>query len=322
MSINVDAYAWSMSASVSGAQALALIQGAEGEPVEVDVHINGTTWRVAVDSWSLTEAWQQRGGTIRGRSKAAYLASPYAATRDYQEAELRQAQQLATQELPPGWTLTWGIDDWLVPGGAWQYQNLAPIDAISRLAAGGAGYVQADRTGDTLHIRPLYAQAPWDWHLLTPDVALPPDIIVQRGSEYSPGDPRNAVFVHGGQEGGILARVLRTGSAGDKLAPTIVDSLITATEPARARGIAALAATGRQARETYELPLSASLGGLLEPGAIVARGADPGTGFVEDWRGIVRGVTVDARASRASNGGGALQVRQSVEIERHYGEAA
>jgi len=320
MSISADTYSWDMSATLSGRDALALVEGTDGEPVEVDVTINGEAWRVLIDGWRLSEAWRSNGGTVRGRSRAAYLAAPYAQPRDYVEGSSQLAQQLADQELPPGWTLQWDIDDWTVPAGAWKYQGLSPIDAISRIAAAGGGYVQADRSLDKVIVRPLYAAAPWALGAETPDFAIPRDIIVQRSSDKRPGQGVNAVFVHGGDPGGILAKVVRTGSAGDVLTTTVVDSLITATEPARARGIAAIARTSRQSSESHELPLSEAYGGLIETGSLVAIGGEVDGEFSGDWRGIVRGVSVRAAATRARNGGVALSVRQSIEIERHFEE--
>lgn len=321
LAIDADSWSWSLSATLAGAGALALVEGSDGAPIEIDALINGHGWRVLIDGWQLQEAWQRGGGTIRGRSRAAYLAAPYAQARDYTEESERTAQQLAAQELPPGWTLDWQLPDWLVPAGAWSYQGLAPIDALSRIAAAGGGYVQAHPSDDTVRVQPRYPAAPWDWPAQAEVLQLPRDVLLARGSDKAPGDRRNAVYVHGHDPGGILARVVRTGTAGDRLAETIVDPLITDPIPARARGIAALAATGRQATETHELPLSASLGGLILPGRLLAAGTATGASFAGDWRGLVRGVSVSASATRAANGGAALSVRQRLTIERHYEEA-
>jgi hypothetical protein len=319
LSISMDSYAWSMTAALSGAQALALAEGTDAEPVEVDVTVNGTTWRLLVDGWTLQEAASGRRGTIRGRSRAAYLAAPYAAPRDYQETSGLNANQLAGQELPPGWTLNWTAATWFVPSGAWQYQGLAPIDAIARIAAAGGAYVQADRSEQVLEVAQRYPVAPWLWDsAATPDFQIPRDVMLQRGSTKKPGQGKNGVFLHGGSTGGILARVTRGGTAGDELLPTIVDPLITDTLPARHRGIEALAATMRQSQEQHELPLSDALGGLILPGRFIEAGHGTGAGFTRDWIGLVNGVTVSAQAQRAGDRGVNLKVRQTLEIERHH----
>jgi hypothetical protein len=320
LALSMDSFAWSMTAALSGRSAMDLVEGTDAQPVEVDVTINGTTWRLLIDNWSLQEAAGRRGGTIRGRSRSAYLAAPYAATRDYQEASTLLAQQLANQELPPGWTLTWSAEDWTVPAGAWAYQGLAPIDAIARVAAAGGAYVQTDLIADALTVQQRYPTAPWLWASANADVEIPRDVIVQRSSQKKPGQGKNAVYLHGGTTGGILARVLRNGTAGDALLPTIVDPLLTDVTPARHRGIAALAATMRQANEQHELPLAADLGGLVLPGAMVAVGEGEGPSFLRDWIGLVNGVTVTAQAQRAGDRGVNLKVRQVLDIERHYEE--
>lgn len=317
ISTNADSYSWSFSASLAGNAAKYLVEGSAGEPVEVDVIVNGVTWRFLVDQVQYSEAWQRGSATIRGRSRSAYLAAPYTLPRDYSEAADLLAVQLAEQELPPGWSTNWEAANWIVPGDVWNYSGLAPIDAISRVAAAAGAYVQSDKVSDLLHVRSLYPVAPWDWISEAPDFQLPRDILTTRRVQKKPGLGINGVFVHGSDPGGILAKVVRYGTAGENLARTIVDPLITNTDPARYRGLEAIASSGRQTIETHELPLSASLGGLIEPGKLVAFGEDDG-GFVTYWRGIVRGVTVSARASRSGNGGSDLTVRQSVEIERHW----
>jgi len=317
LSTSVDSIAWEMSATIAGKAAFALLEGTDAEPVEVDVMINGETWRILVDSWRASESFGQSSVTVRGRSRSAYLAAPYATPRDYIESQLRSALQLADQELPPGWSLNWTAADWNVPAGAWRYAALAPIDAISKLAAAAGGYVAADQVAETIHVRPLYPSAPWEWSTATPAFQVPRDILTQRSSDKRPGDAVNGVYVHGGSFGGILAHVIRQGTVGDTLATTIVDDLITDPAPARARGVAAISATMRQATESYELPLDQSLGGLIEVGSLIEAGHDS-AGFVADWRGMVRGATVTAGVSRASNGGPQLSVRQSLEIERHF----
>jgi len=75
------------------------------------------------------------------------------------------------------------------------------------------------------------------------------------------------VFVSG-QEIGVLAQVTRTGTAGDVLAPMVVDSLITQAAAARQRGIAVLADTGQQIEVSLRLPVLAETG-IIEPGSFV-----------------------------------------------------
>ena len=77
----------------------------------------------------------------------------------------------------------------------------------------------------------------------------------------------NRVFVSG-QEVGVLGQVTRAGTAGDVLAPMVVDALITEAAAARQRGIAVLSDTGRQIEVSLRLPVLAETG-IIEPGAFV-----------------------------------------------------
>lgn len=318
MSIDADSWAWTMSANVAGRNALALVEGTNSQPVEVDVTINGKTWRVLVDGWQLKQAWESGTGSITGRSLSAYLAAPYSETRDYTETETRTAQQLAQQELPFGWELDWQIDDWIVPGGAWSYQGLSPIQAVSNIAAAAGAYVQTHPYKQIIQVMARYPQAPWSINTADGVVEVPQEVLLQRSSSKSPGKSSNKVFVHGKEPGGVLAAVRRSGTAGDRLAPTVVDALITDATVARARGLCELAKTGRKSEEGYELPLSDTITGLILPGSVVSAGSDSSNEFEEEWRGYATALSVKATASRANNGGTKLVVRQSVTIERHF----
>ncbi|NVN56949.1 hypothetical protein FLM52_14485 [bacterium Scap17] len=303
LSIDADSWAWSFSAGLAGRDAQALVTGTDGQPVEVMAEINGEQWRCLVDGWRRSESWQSHSVTISGRSLAAYLGAPYATARSYTEDSQATASQLARAELPEGWSLDWRMTDWVVPAGAWSYDSLAPIDAISRIAQAAGGYVQAHQQDQTIIVAPRFEAAPWRWAEGEVDLAVPRDIITQLGSDQQPGDARNAVWLHG-DTGGIQAQIIRQGTAGDQLAPTVVDALITDQAPALSRGIAELAATLRQSTESLQMPLAASLGGLLLPGMMIE---------CDGWRGVSRGVSVSASLQ-----GRALSVRQSIELQRFH----
>jgi hypothetical protein len=71
-----------------------------------------------------------------------------------------------------------------------------------------------------------------------------------------------------GQEVGVLGQVTRGGTAGEVLAPMVVDPLITKAAAARQRGLAVLADTGRQVEVSLRLPVWAATG-IIAPGAFV-----------------------------------------------------
>lgn len=313
LSTNTEDFTWDMSATIIGTDARALVETNDFSPVEVDVTINGHTWRILLDGWSLAQTALQNTGTIRGRSASMLLAAPYSIANDYTEIDQRLAQQLAAQELPLDWSLQWNIDDWLVPGSTWTYDQLTPIEAIARIAGSGAGYVQTHKTDKTLIINPHYETAPWNWAGASVDIQVPRNYVVARGSKKTPGSGVNSVFVHGTESTGVFVQAKLTGTAGDVTAPTIIRRLATQTTPARNLGIDAIARNQPQALEQIEMPVSAAYGGLMDVGTFISIGQGSGPGFTEDWRGLVRALEISAVAGRTS-----LEVRQNLSIERHY----
>lgn len=313
LSTNTDNFTWDMSATIIGSDARALIETGDFAPVEVDVEINGSTWRILLDGYSLAETAKGVAGSVRGRSQSALLAAPYENVRDYVETNQRLAQQLATQELPIGWSLEWNIDDWLVPANTWKYEQLTPIQSITRIANSGAGYIRTHKQDKKLIIDPAYPTAPWQWSTASVDLQIPRDYIDLVARQKVPGSGINAVYVHGQDANGTYANVRVTGTAGNVRAPTIVNRLVTSAAPARALGIEAIAKMQPQSIERVSMPIGSAYGGLLDIGTFVAFGSGAGPGFTEEWRGLIRSLQVNAVAGRTS-----LEVRQIAEIERHY----
>lgn len=311
LSIDVDSFAWSFSATLLGPGALALVKNSDGVPVEVEAQINGESWRALIDSWGHTRAFGERAISVRGRGLAAYLAEPYAAVRTYTETADRLAQQLAAQELPIGWALDWQLSDWLVPAGAWSYAGKSPMAAIGAIAAAAGGYVQGAAAAKTVTVAHRYPTAPWGWAGLTPDVSLPIDVLTQLGTEWQPRQPANNVYVSG-RDQGVLVRVQRDGTAGDISLPLVVDPLITEVVAGRQRGTAEIANSLRHSTEALALPLDAGTGGLILPGKLIEVTGDAGG----PWRGLVRATSISAGRQ------GGLSVRQQIDIERHHPEAA
>lgn len=235
------------------------------DPVLLAVSINGSTWHM----WAETISRERRfgGGTVRvsGRGLAAELDGPWAPEGNYHNtAGILTAQQAATGALPFGWSLDWGLSDWLVPAGSWNHSG-TPASALSRIAEAGAGFILPARAARTVRIRPRYPDAPWRWAALTPDVVMPADIVERESLEYRDKPVYDVVDV----VGSAIYRTRRTGTAGDLPAPQITDDLVTDAVAGRQRGLAILSDTGRQIHSTYAAPVLADYGGVLEPGQIL-----------------------------------------------------
>ena len=312
LSSDVGSYAWTFNASapVSVFDQLAPVSGV---PQQIRVTLDGIPFAFIVDSLSHDESFGSRGARIAGRSITALLARPFARETQRLSTGAFTAQQLALQALDlTGVGLNWGLEDWLVPAGAWSHSG-TPLGAVQTIVEAAGGYLQSARNAATLLARHPYPTlaggilgGPWNWYAsgVTPDVELALDALETTAIERADGPDVNAVYVSG-QNQGVLRLVKRTGSAADKLAGMVTDPLITAQEAARQRGIAILGAAGPKHLVRLDLPVltGPSQPGVLDVGQLVQINA------AQPWRGRVRSVSVSAAFGS--------DVRQSVQIERH-----
>lgn len=304
LSLDFGSWTWGWQASIPGS-ARALVQSGNGTPVELAATINGTEYRLVAERIARDRVFGDSRVTVQGRGKNAALDAPYSPIKTFENTQNRTAQQLMEDALtvngvPIGWSIDWGLTDWLVPAGAWSHRGTY-ISALSKIAQAAGGYLQPHRTANTLKVRHLYPTAPWNWGGVVPDFVLPADVVSRESMQWVDKAAYNRVFVSG-QQVGVLGRVTRQGTAGDLLAPMTVDPLITHADAARQRGIAILGDTGKQLSVGLRLPVLAETG-IIEPGAFVQYD-DGGTDHV----GIVRATSVEV---------GLPEVWQTLEVETH-----
>lgn len=310
-----DSLYWTIKAGIGKDSHLALLESTPDGPMIVEAAINSHVWKFQVDRWNTSTAFGSKTRSIDGRSVSAQLGAPMAEVRTRTETSVRTALQLAADELEyTGWTVVLdGLDDWTVPANVFSYRDLTPMAAIKMIADAAGAMVQTDMAAQTIRIKPRFKVAPWDWATATPDVILPDSMATKVDGEWDERPAYNAVHLSG-EAGGISARVYREGSAGDLVAPQVTDRLITATEVARARGIAILGASGKWSKHRIELPVFTppATPGVLAPGTLIQ--------FEESlasasWRGVVTAVSVAASWDKDRG----LKVRQTVDIERYRG---
>jgi len=236
LSLDWDSWAWQLKGTLAGRGLAGLMAGLSGPAPMVELVIDGTAWHFVLDDWDGETAFAARSVALTGLSRPVALSSPYILGRTFTQAAPRTAQQLAADELPLGWTLDWEAADWPVPGGAWTYQDLSPIQAIARIAQAAGAMLVPAKAADTLRVRPRYPVPPWEYATATPDLILPPDVLKRLQPRKTPISQANAVFISGASPGGILGRVYLDGSAGDLLAPAQMDALVTHVDAARAWG--------------------------------------------------------------------------------------
>ncbi|WP_300335651.1 hypothetical protein [Accumulibacter sp.] len=301
--IDADSWVWGWEASLPGASLDDVLPSAPGEPVEFEATINGVNWLLLAEKVTRDRRFPQSRITVSGRGIAAELGNPYAASVSRNNLVDLTAQQVMAAALTVngagiGWSLDWQMTDWLVPAGAWSHTG-SHIEAVTRIAEAAGGYVQASRNSKTLRILPRYPVAPWDWGGVVADFSLPAAATTRESIEWLEKPAYNGVYISG--EGiGILGRVTRAGTAGDLLAPMIVDALTTHADIARQRGLAVLADTGPQQLLTLETPIFAGVG-IYPVGSFVAF-----SDGAESRLGIVRSVAIKAALPT---------VRQTLEIE-------
>lgn len=303
LSIDVQSWTYGWQATIP-ASARSLVESASG-PVELKATINGTEYRLLAERIAQERSFGDARVRVSGRGKNAVLDAPYAPVGAFGNTQQRTAQQLMEDALtvnntPIGWSIDWALTDWLVPAGAWSHQGTY-ISALQRIAEAAGGYLAPHPTANTIRVRHLYPSAPWNWGSITPDFVLPADVVSQESIEWLTKPEYNSVYVSG-QNQGVLGRVKITGTAGDLLAPLVVDPLITHVDAARQRGRSILSDTGKQARVGLRLPVLTETG-IIQPGAFVQYN-DGAT----NRRGLVRSTSVDAAFP---------EVWQRLEVETH-----
>lgn len=273
LSLSLDAASWTWGFEASlPAIAESLIAPTDGaSPVELVAHVNGTDFRVLAESLSRERAFGEASLRVSGRGRNAVLAAPFAPVLNFSNPNPRTARQLMDDVLtvngvPLGWDVDWGLVDWNVPAGVFAQQGTW-IEAVAAIAAAAGGYVMPHPNDAVLRVRHRYPFAPWDWSQVTPDLVLPVDAASRESLRWLEKPAYNRVFVSG-QNAGVLGQVTRNGTAGNLIAPMIVDPLITEAAAARQRGLAVLADTGKQFEVGLRLPVLPETG-IVEPGTFI-----------------------------------------------------
>ena len=271
LSLDAASWAWGFEASLPASAEALLDPGSAEGPVALLASVNGADFYVLAESISRERTFGDASIKVTGRGRNAVLAAPYAPVMSFSNAEARTARQLMDDLLmingvSLGWSVDWGLTDWNVPAGVFAQQGTW-IEALAAIAGAAGGYLIPHRTDTSLRVRHRYPVAPWNWGTVAPDFVLPVDAVARESLRWLEKPAYNRVFVSG-QEVGVLGQVTRAGTAGDVLAPMVVDALITEAAAARQRGIAVLSDTGRQIEVSLRLPVLAETG-IIEPGAFV-----------------------------------------------------
>lgn len=311
---DIDAYSWTLTASLFGVTSLNLVRpGADG-PKTVELTINGHVWRFLIERYSGQGKFPAERYSITGVSRTQLLAEPYARkTSAVNAVDINARQACIDQLLYTDFSLAWDAvnnnpPDWTLPAGVLSYQQQTPMQIIARIAESVGAVVRPDMASDGLTVVSRYREAVWDWSAAVMDRIVPAEIIMEWGSEWTPQPAWNSCYVSGTTQG-VAVDVRRAGTAGDDPAPDVYDDLITSTAAARHRGIAELCKGGNQEVVTLNLPLfpAATAPGLIQP-AMLCEVRVPG----DTWRGLCLETSISAE------GIGAARVKQTIKLERHH----
>lgn len=318
LAADVSSTSWSFSATTTFTTFDTLVP-TSGALKQLRVVVDGMEWVFVIDSLSQSESFGGRKARISGRSQVALLGEPHQRQVARMNTVALNAQQIAASVLTPGevgagWSVDWGITDWLVPIGAWSFSG-TPLASIQAVAASVGGYVNAHRTDKTVLVRHPYPTlpggipgGPWNWEgaagTFAADVEVAPDAIITRSVERIDGADIDGVYVSGTTTGGIEAHIKRSGTLGAKLAPMSTNPLITATAAASQLGYSILGAGGSKHKVQITMPVltGGANPGVLDVGQLVQ---------INDnvpWRGRVRAVSVSYNQPT---------LRQQVTLERH-----
>ncbi|MCG8520834.1 MAG: hypothetical protein MI744_01370 [Pseudomonadales bacterium] len=315
--LDIDSFAWTMSCTILNRASMDQIRPTAQGPAEVIATVNGYQWRFVVERYSLNRKFAREAYTVKGVSRPQLLAAPYAPKRTGRITSQTTATQAMTEQLQyTGFTISrqQGLTDYIIPAGAWGWDNKTAMEVIAELAAAQGAVVVPDREDDVLHIKHRYKlTGPWAYAGLpieSVDAIIADTMTTSYASQWEPQPEYNAVFVSGITDG-VAIDVVRQGTAGDKPAPDIFDDLNVEAYQCRERGMTAIAAGGNQEIVTIEtvLPTSGSPG-LIEPAMLVEvrDTIEP----ANTWRGNALGVSISVGQP------GTGRVTQTVKIERHH----
>lgn len=293
LSYDVDSFAWVFSGVLADKSSLSLVTMTNDVPVQLSITINSYNWIVLVEKIPETRSFGKTDIALTGRSLSALLGAPYQRLSSYTAGSDMTVQQIADALLPVGWTIDWQCaTPWLVPANTFSYTQQTTLQALATIAQNIGAALVPSRNAQVLTMQPRYPVLPWNFNAIgiDPDLVIPDSAIKSIGTESRTQSPINGVYVHG-EIGGVLAWCRLTGTAGDVLAATESNALITDVTGARALGERILAG---QATQPVTTSFTTFLGGdfvLAEVGQLVA---------VNGERAIINGVSIDVEFGKVS----------------------
>ena len=276
------------------------------EPMVIAV-VNGKPLAFIAEEQQRSRKFAQKSYSLSGRSVTARLGADYTVSQGGLIDEASYVSQIVAQQLN-GLSITlldWGINDWLVPAGAYSVANKTPIAVIADIAAAGGGFVTSDPSQATLSVKPRWPVAAWQLASATPNVIVPIDVISDISDKKRTNPRYNIVRLNGATEG---AAVYRLAQGQDAEAPTQDHPLYTDRDAMLPAGTALLSDSGIHGDYTLKMRWADKYNVQLSALGDVWQINDPEGA----WRGITTGVSVNIDQSND-----APTVWQTVNIDRY-----
>jgi len=309
VSMDADSFVPGFTANVDPAFWDDLLPAAISAPIELESHINGTTFRWLAEQVSREREFGQQVIRVQGRGIAALLDEPYEFPSTFANssgpATVKQiaADVLSENGVPLAWTVDCRFDDWLVPLNVFTHRG-SRMSALQRIAQSVGGYVRPAFDTTDLVILQRYPLVVWSLDQLVPDYELPSSVASSESIRWEESPIYNRVHISGTQ-GGILGQITRSGTAGDVVASMITDDLMTDITGARQRGLVVLSDCGRKAFVTRRIPVLSTTG-VIPLGSLVRYTDAPASPRI----GLVRSNQVQAEVRE-----NATEVWQSITVE-------
>ena len=235
------------------------------------------------------------------------LDDPRVPAQTFTHALDRTAQQLMTDVLTIngvgfGWSVDFGLQDWLVPGGVWMHRG-SWSSALADIAASVGGYLQPHDTDPVIRVLPLWPKPWWEWDTLAPDIELPAGIGEVDDTEVIDLPLYDRILVSG-ESRGVALDWTRAGTAGLVLKDMALHPLITTIVAARQRGIAELSESGRMLKHKLTMPVLPQTG-VIKPGTVLRYADDDAaqrigivraTSVSEQWPVLTQSLEIDGHA--------------------------
>lgn len=302
LSIDADSSAWSFSGDLHDPDDISLVkQLPDGTAIELHITINGYSWHVLVEKIQTNRVFGNQSVKISGRGLTALLSKPYEQPVSVNIGTDTDIRVIADNLLPIGWNslgaLYWLLGDdpvaspvsWIVDGGAYSYQNKTPMEAIKEFAEDIGAMLVPSRDSKELYFKSRYTVLPWNFSGITVDIAIPDSAILKLTEEPVSSFQANGVYIHGDEIGGELAFVRLNGTAGDRLAPTINNSLMTDVVGLRSLGERLLSGQYSQPKiKSITTFMDGTIVPLIELGDFVGLTVDS-----VETKGVVNAVSID-----------------------------